>query len=189
MLPDWNVAGVVPPILPSVGGADDRRSPYQISTLQLVERFNFSNERRDILRGLLEFRAALAGIGITNGIQWIDGSFLEDIENLDNRAPRDVDVVTFFQAPAGMTQADLVGANPNLFDHDHVKNAFRVDSYFWPLGGALDARQLRAVTYWYSMWSHRRDGMWKGFAQLMLTDPSEADALEALNPPQEGGEQ
>jgi len=189
MLPDWNVAGVVPPILPSVAGADPRRSPYEISTLQLVERFNFSDERREILRGLLQFRSALSNIGITNGVQWVDGSFLEDVENLEDRSPRDVDVVTFFHMPAGVTEVDLLNANPNLFDHAHVKDNFRVDSYFFPIGGMMDAHHLRAVTYWYSMWSHRRDGLWKGFAQLMLTDPSEADALEALEPPQEGGEQ
>jgi hypothetical protein len=182
MLPDWNVAGVIPPIYPGVSGVDFRRSPYVISCLDFVERFNFSDDRREILSGFLRYRAALSSIGIVNGVQWVDGSFLEDIENLDGRAPRDVDVVTFFHIPGGMSQVQLVNANADLFDHDYVKRTFKVDSYYSPLGQTMSADDLAEVTYWYSMWSHRRDGVWKGFAQLALTDDTETQALDVLEP-------
>ena len=47
-----------------------------------------------------------------------------------------------------------------------------VDGYFCELGGPVDAYQIRRIAYWYSMWSHRRDGLWKGFVQVDL-DPSQ----------------
>ena len=41
--------------------------------------------------------------------------------------------------------------------------------------------QLSAwIAYWYSMWSHRRDGSWKGFLQLDLHQARDADAREWL---------
>ena len=35
---------------------------------------------------------------------------------------------------------------------------------------------VRQSTYWYSLWSHRRNGQWKGFLQI---DLSPADDLIA----------
>jgi hypothetical protein len=36
------------------------------------------------------------------------------------------------------------------------------------------------VAYWYSMWSHRRDGMWKGFVQIDLSPSEDTPALAIL---------
>lgn len=52
-------------------------------------------ERRELLKGLLEFRSELHRIGLVDGIQWLDGSFIENVEEIEGRHPKDIDVVTF----------------------------------------------------------------------------------------------
>ncbi|RKW41698.1 MAG: hypothetical protein D8H96_09315, partial [Lautropia sp.] len=48
-------------------------------------------------------------------------------------------------------------------------------------GAMVPPSQLSAwIAYWYSMWSHRRDGSWKGFLQLDLHQARDADAREWL---------
>ena len=36
-------------------------------------------------------------IGIGSGFQWLDGSFLENVEMTEKRDPGDLDLVTFFR--------------------------------------------------------------------------------------------
>lgn len=45
--------------------------------------------------GLLDLRAELTLAGKSDGFQWVDGSFTEDVEVQQGRTPNDVDVVTF----------------------------------------------------------------------------------------------
>ncbi len=101
-IPAWNSAGVLPPIRPNAPGSSPDRSPYVVDLAVLVDRFATSTERMAILDGLLRFRAALHAAGITSGFQWLDGSFLEQVEALEGRAPRDIDVVTFLALPQGL---------------------------------------------------------------------------------------
>ncbi|MDA1231040.1 MAG: hypothetical protein O2856_09720 [Planctomycetota bacterium] len=46
------------------------------------------------------------------GFQWLDGSFLEDIELGDGRPPRDLDVVTVYWGYDLAFQAALVSKSP-----------------------------------------------------------------------------
>ena len=41
-------------------------------------------------------------------------------------------------------------------------------------------RLIPWVTYWYSIWSHRRDGVWKGYVQVDLAPDDDADAHTLL---------
>ena len=50
----------------------------------------------------------------------------------------------------------------------------------YPLGKPTDAFQIRQISYWYSMWSHRRDGVWKGFIQVSLDPTEDILALQTL---------
>jgi len=89
MIPKWTMAGVLPPIKPGVPGHDsNNRSPYIVTVYDLIERFSTSIERNTILLGLLNFRQAIYDAGIHHGFQWINGSFTEDIETLESRAPQ-----------------------------------------------------------------------------------------------------
>ncbi|MEN8221197.1 MAG: hypothetical protein ABFS56_33570 [Pseudomonadota bacterium] len=58
--------------------------------MDIVARFSHTPERRLILNCFLDYRAAIHQIGLNNGFQWLDGSFLEAVENSQNRPPRDV---------------------------------------------------------------------------------------------------
>ncbi len=181
MLPHWNGFGVLPPVRPEVPGSSPERSPYRISLTSLVDRFATSQERMVILDGLLKFRKKLHELDVVSGFQWLDGSFLEQIELLENRSPRDIDVVTFFDMPRDENQHSLRQKAEELFDTKHLKTAYAIDGYFIVLGQPLNAWQVRNVAYWYSMWSHRRDGLWKGFVQVDLDPSQDANARAVLN--------
>lgn len=180
-IPAWNSAGVLPPIRPNAPGSSLDRSPYVVDLAVLFDRFATSPERMAILDGLLRFRADLHAAGITSGFQWLDGSFLEHVEVLEGRAPRDMDVVTFFNLPQGLDQRTLAQHHGNLFDQKHVKMTYTMDAYFAVLGQPTDRWQVKNIAYWYSLWSHRRDGLWKGFVQVDLAPSQDGDARAILN--------
>lgn len=183
-IPAWTSAGVVPPIRPGQPGHSSDRSPYVVSLSTFCDRFATSPERRGILDGLLRFRAALHQAGLTTGFQWLDGSFLEQIETLENRSPRDMDVVTFYQLPQNSDQHSLIQHHAVLFDHTQNKATYAIDAYFAMLGIPVDGGYVREVSYWYSMWSHRREGLWKGFVQVDLDPAQDTEALRFLNAPE-----
>ncbi|KAI3589781.1 hypothetical protein D9X30_5364 [Cupriavidus sp. U2] len=164
-IPAWNDARVLPPVTGPHPGSMER-SPYHVSLVALVERFATSSHRCRLLQGLLAFRKALHEAGICNGFQWIDGSFSEDIESLEWRPPRDIDVVTFLE-----DHAEVHGKLPgHLLDQQFVKRHFMVDGYW--VDSSISMRDLICLsTYWYSLWSHRRSLQWKGFLEIDL-DPA-----------------
>lgn len=179
-IPAWSPAGVIPPIRPAMPGHSFDRSPYPVELITLIDRFATSPERVAILNGLLAFRSALHKAGVVSGFQWLDGSFLEQIEILENRPPRDMDVVTFLEIPAGYNQLTLAQQHSNLFDQAHLKTHYSMDAYFAVLGQPTNEMQVKNITYWYSMWSHRRDGLWKGFIQVDLHPSQDAQAQTLL---------
>ena len=122
MIPDWNSQGVLPPIRPGAGGDSTERAPYRVSLQQLVERFAISPARAATLRGFLDYRAALHAAGVIVGFQWVDGSFVENIEALEGRQPNDVDVMTFYTVPEA--------SHDNLFDISsaETESALHIDA-------------------------------------------------------------
>ncbi|MBF0283984.1 MAG: hypothetical protein HQL51_05950 [Magnetococcales bacterium] len=180
-IPPWNVQGVLPPVNAPDSTSMDR-SPYRVSLIELIERFATSDERRNILQGFLRYRAELHALGLTQGFQWVNGSFAEQVETLENRPPNDMDVVTFYVLPSDVLEEELVRLNPSLFDHDRMKQKFLVDSYYEPLSGMPPEYLIETSSYWYSLWSHRRTMAWKGFLQINLApDEDEAANLELMN--------
>ena len=179
-LPAWNAAGVLPPVMPGAPGSSSERSPYVIELSALIDRFSTSPERMRILDGLLRFRAALHQADVVSGFQWLDGSFLEDVETLENRPPRDMDVVNFLDL-TGLDQQTLVSQYGVLFDQVQTKQMYSMDAYYVQIGGALDKNAVRRVSYWYGMWSHRRNDVWKGFVQVDLNPEQDAAARAVLN--------
>jgi hypothetical protein len=178
----WNNRGVLYPIDPSSKLNSRNRSPYRVSLNDFVLQFSTSSHRLDLLRGLLSFRAALHEVGLNAGFQWIDGSFLECVESLRSRPPKDIDVVTFYIAPAGETQKTLEAKNPQLFDHDYVADNYRMDAYFLEVKSSTIGKLISETTYWYSLWSHQRDSLlWKGYLQIDLSPTDDNIALDNLN--------
>lgn len=175
-IPDWNTNGLIPPINP-VQPTGAERSPYLVSLLDVVMRFATSSERRKVLLGLLDFRAELHRIGLIEGFQWLDGSFMEQVELLERRPPNDIDVVTFVTIPDNFVYTDEI---LSLFDHDELKKRFLVDSYVVELNLVPTEYLVKMSAYWYSMWSHRRNQYWKGFLQIDLNPAHDAEARSYL---------
>jgi hypothetical protein len=150
---------------------------------ELVGRFATSPERSQILRGLLAYRAALAGIGITQGLQWLDGSFVEDCETTRQRPPSDIDIVTFAYRPAhSVSQIDwtnLINANLFLFDPIQAKAGFQCDAYYVDLNMPPHTIVAR-TTYFNGLFSHHRDtAQWKGMVSVSLQS-DDAQALQLI---------
>jgi hypothetical protein len=174
-IPKWNAQGVLPPIDPTgAPTSPSARSPYRTWLVNLVMHFNTTPERVKIMEGFLKYRAALHGLGLVRGFQWLDGSMLENIEILEQRVPKDVDVVTFYHLPAGKTQTDIMTAGMPLLVN--TKDQYKVDAYMVELGSPAETLVERS-RYWYSMWSHRRNGLWKGYIEVDL-DPAGDEAAK-----------
>lgn len=178
-IPIWNAQGVLPPINPATPTSVDR-SPYSVSLTDLVLRFSNTTERNKILDGFLKFRSALHETGFIQGFQWVDGSFLENIEMIEKRPPFDIDVVTFFHLPKGQTQQTLVDTAPRLFNPDHNKEDFHVDAYFVQLNVNKPEPLVGQSAYWNSLWSHRRNEQWKGYLQIDLSNTNDEVAKTNL---------
>ena len=157
------------------------RSPYTVSLFDLAERFGNTEPRRRLLRGLLDFRAELHEAGLTQGFQWINGSFLEDVESRNARPPNDIDLVTFFYIPDGYTGQRLLEDFPSLSDRAALKNRYAVDSYYAQLNQVTSEEIIDSAKYWYSLWSHTRDGNWKGYLQIDLADADDKQARLQLD--------
>jgi hypothetical protein len=180
MIPDWNISAVLPPIRPGATGQSFDRSPYKASFSEVVDRFAKTTARLEILRGLLKYRIELRKRGVEFGFQWLDGSFMENKEHLLSEAPKDIDVVTFFHLPNGMDEATFSSRVIDLFDAANTKSQYHVDAYPCVLGGAMGEEKVTLVSYWYSMWSHRRNGLWKGFVQVDISAEEDDIALALI---------
>ena len=180
--PMWNAVGVLPPLNETDPIAAER-SPYSVSLSDFVDRFGTSPDRCRVMDGLLRYRAALSGAGMIQGFQWFDGSFLEQVEVIESRSPNDIDIVTFFRLPPGTSLSDVVQRSPDLFPNNRLgqqqlKQRFFVDPYFVNLDAAGEAL-VKQSTYWYSLWSHRRNQTWKGYVEVDLS-PGEDVAAAAI---------
>ena len=168
MIPEWNRHGVLPHILPDVDARSrDSRSPYKASPIELVDRFATSPIRAEILQGFFNYRAALNSLGIERGFQWINGIFMENVEDDEGResqSPGDIDVVTFFYPPNTHNSA-----YSHMFDPRRAKATYHVDAYGVELDEPLNHEHVRLISYWHSMWSYRRNDIQpKGFLWMDL---------------------
>ena len=156
-------------------------SPYTVTASDVVTTLGITDERKQILRGWLSHRGALRGIGFVRGFQWLDGSFVED------KKPRDLDVLTFLYRPQGIQDINgltqLLIANLNLFDRTQVKATYHLDFFPIDLNGCTETI-VDLTRYYLGLFSHRRgDDLWKGMLQVRLEDINDdISALAALGP-------
>ncbi len=127
-IPGFDANSVLPPHL-----GDPRLlhelSPYPCTCTELCDRFATSTDRVAILAGFIRLRAELRQHGMTQAFQWIDGSFLEDVEATEGRPPRDIDVVTFYWSPDPNFTKNLVAAFPDLMNRAAIKANFHTDHF------------------------------------------------------------
>lgn len=181
VIPAYTNEGVLPPVS---GGPTSpyNRSPYQSNMDEIIERFNTSDTRKELLIGLIEYRRALFNVGFIQGWQWIDGSFVENVEQSRGFPPKDVDIVTFFYRPIRYNadeakwKSEVQGLFGQFFGNASKK--YLCDSY--PID--LNESQLtivQNVTYWFGLFSHQRiTNTWKGLIQIpLMNDPDEHTRL------------
>lgn len=186
MIPDFTPSGVLPPF---VGDTPTRRAnmaPYAVSLVDIAVRFANTPERLEIFRGLLAYRQALRDIGFVNGFQWLDGSFVEDVEGVRGRPPGDLDVVTFSDRPVGnadpIAWGDFVNANLDVLDPREAKRRFKCEAFL------IDFQKQPHLLcddtrYWFGLFSHQRESYhWKGMLKVGL----QADDAAALDYLQQG---
>ncbi len=184
-IPDFDHNQVLPPHLgdPRVRA---QLSPYPATSEDVCQKFATTDERRDILRGWLRFREKLSRLGVVSGFQWLDGSFLEQIELSESRGPRDLDTITFYVTPAGVNPnaflTQVLANLPEFVDRDAAKINYRLDHF--PVTLTSDPAALVEHTrYWAGLFSHRRDGIWKGMLRVELNTPTIDNAAAAILQP------
>jgi hypothetical protein len=186
-IPAFTIDGLLPPYVgpDGPGGAAEDMSPYLVTALEVVTSFASSDERRSILRGWLRHRADLRLAGFARGFQWLDGSFVED------KAPRDLDVVTFLYRPPAIRDGNelvrLMGAHLNVFGRPQVKASYKLDFFPADLGGSAEGL-VGLTRYFLGLFSHRRgDDVWKGMLQVRLENVADDAAAIALLGPEPAG--
>lgn len=179
-IPNFDHNHVIPPHIGDPRLRTDV-SPFECTTLELCQKFSTSAERIIILKNFLQFRNVMHSCGVTTGFQWLDGSFLENIEISELRSPRDLDVVTFFGGLTILEQKGIKLIFPEFGSPSLSKNNFLLDHY------AVDYCYDPNVTveqtrYWLQLFTHKRNGIWKGMLKVQLnTLKDDEDALNYLH--------
>ena len=179
-IPSWRSTGLLPPYVGELASSSSY-SPYRISLADMVLRFGYTSARRELLTRFLDFRASLHAIGLTEGIQWVNGSFVENSHQTKGREPNDIDIVTFWRMPSGYTQETLYRAFPDLFDRRMNRRKYRMDTLFVELNINNLHYLIRQIAYWNSLWSHTRGGQWKGYLEINLSGGDDEIARNELN--------
>lgn len=181
IIPANTMSGVLPPYIGESSADPAGVSPYEVDFSDVVFRYATSPARVEILTGLFNYRKALAAIGIAQGFQWLDGSFVEDVETLRGRPPGDIDIVTFARRTVEDPREwySVLVSNPHLFDPEVAKATFKCDAYFVDLSVAPELL-VSNTAYWFNLFSHQRGAAatWKGMIKVSLT--SDDDIAEFL---------
>ena len=166
-VPSFTATNILPPYVGIWPEQPLGFSPYPASIIEVVNQFGSSPARRAILVGLIRLRSRLRALDVTIERQWLDGSFMEAIELSEGRDPGDIDVMSFVRRPA-VAKSDLdfealVHANLDVFSPPLAKANFKCDHYLQDLDLGID---IDSICYWNAVFSHRRNGVWKGFVQV-----------------------
>lgn len=179
MIPANSHDGVLPPFVPG-GSPQDLAAvaPYRADLSEFAQRYSTSNERVQILQGLVAYRNALRAAGIDVGFQWLDGSFVEDCESIRGRAPSDIDLITFSVRPKHLSDngewRNFIQSRPDLFDPETTKKTYRCDAYFVDLG-SHPVQVVNLTRYFFGLFSHQRDTyLWKGMIEVPLSGTDHA---------------
>ncbi len=182
MIPELNQSGVLPPFIAEQGPTDPAgMSPYRTTITEFVLRYAQSPERIAILKGLLEYRKKLKELGITQGFQWLDGSFVENVELNRGRPPADVDLVTFAVRPNVELDKwkDLVNNNKEIFLPNESKEKYLCDAYYVDLN-ISPIQIVNYSRYWFGLFSHQRESyLWKGMIEISILC-SDEEALDFI---------
>lgn len=156
--------------------------------VELVAGLGTSPCRCNLLFGLLSYRNLITNLGYTDGVQFIDGSFVENVEAREGRDPGDIDVFSFLVRPHRYrTNAALWAATgfaewtTEIADRNRNKMRFDLDTYAIAIDQAHALSLIDETIYWYSLFAHKRiTHDWKGFVRIPLNPTDDAAAKTAL---------
>lgn len=181
-IPPFTLDNILPAFVgPDPGGPASLMSPHDTTVSEVVSRFGTTDHRRTILAGWIQYRQALRSIGITEGFQWLAGSFVEN--KPASEPPHDLDLVVMFQRPLTHQNLQaiqaLAAANAGLFDRARVKQQWMLDTLLVDLSGTASAL-VAASAYYLQLFSHQRKTfLWKGILRVQQDDRADEAALLA----------
>jgi hypothetical protein len=186
-LPHFDARGLLPPI----SGGDDTnsdRSPYFCTMTELCSAMGSSDHRKLLLRNLIDYRAVIASDDFIDGVQFINGSFVENIELTEGRDPNDIDVFSilmppqkYVNAPALWQSNGIAFWQNEIADNPKNRVRFSLDVYGLIVNVANLGLFLRQSLYWYSLFSHKKSSReWKGFVAVPLNVIDDQTALAVL---------
>jgi hypothetical protein len=178
-------------LLPPFLGADETtpdRSPYESTMSEVVTALGTTPVRQNLLFGLLKYREMLNSSGYVHGVQFIDGSFVENIEVRESRDPGDIDVFNFLIRPISLSKDPAIWAAVGfpvwalyLMNRDRNKERFGLDTFGIAVDQHGPLRLIEQTVYWYSLFSHKRvTHDWKGFLRVPLNPTDDAVAKAAI---------
>ncbi len=179
LIPEYNEFNILPP---RINGMD---VAYECSIEEFVSRFCTTPERAELLKGFNAYRLHLLNGGFTDGYQWVNGSFVQDCEALRNRAPNDIDIVTFNYLPKQYQMMDVYDLNRNAayYFGDKMKERFHCDTHFVDLSFKA-SRVDASKEYWKYEFGRTRDhdlSVSKGFIQLnLMRDRNEYNMVQNM---------
>ncbi|QFT65697.1 hypothetical protein FIU93_02825 [Labrenzia sp. THAF35] len=185
-IPEFADHGGLPPFVNGHPTLPDARSPFLATMQEVVERFCTTEHRAKLLKGLNEYRKHLYSGGFVSGSQWIDGSFVENVEKTQDRSPNDIDLVTLYHRPIQYQTnpqswiVDYASHIRNLFfDTIIIKPVYLCDTYDIDLDAGSRAI-VRNTTYWFGLFTDMRgNGSKKGIIEVPLAvDPMEFAAVD-----------
>lgn len=179
-IPPFDHNNVLPPFLTDPSDVTGQ-SPYPCDIMEFCQHFATTPTRCELLRGFVRFRIDCINHGV-KGKQWVDGSFVESIEESEQRDPRDIDVVTLFTLSHPSVEQRLLDTFPEFIYSKRSKAKYHVDQH--PvLVNANPFRTVEVAKYWSALFSHNRRGVWKGMVEIELYDTPDKDmeALDFLN--------
>jgi len=181
MIPQITKSLVLPPFLGRLPGGRSWASPYHASMSEVVGRYATSPARAQLLRGLLSYRHALFAAGLSDGYQWLAGSFVEDVERERKRPPHDIDVVTFSYTPVdAAVRMAWLASHRNLLDRGEVKRRFLCDGFFVDLRKPADLL-VDDTCFLFGLYSHQRASLrWKGILKIPLASDDSAAKVQLM---------
>lgn len=187
-VPGFDGRGLLPPYLGVNSASAPSRSPYPSQMTELVSVLGSTPERCNLLYSLIQYRNLLHSFGYVDGVQFIDGSFVEDVETREGRSPRDIDVFSFLVRPFQYHGNDPLWASTGfpqwtteIVNHSLNKQRYQLDTYAIAVDQSGPLQLMNETIYWYSLFSHKRvTHDWKGFVAVRLNAADDQAALAAI---------
>lgn len=176
-IPEWNKDGVLPYTMERI-----TFSPYQMTSIEFVNRFGNTRARKEILKKWLRYRIAISD-KIQYGFEWVNGSFVENVEQTRPGPPNDIDVVDFVVLKEPLPAEE----------HQWMKKCYGVDAFMVHLLSkeaitALSSQDLfdwyntiiQDIAQWNLQWGHTRKDVSKGFVKIVFNQDEDRQALNSL---------